>query len=136
MNKAILKFAMSAIAASMLSLSFSAAADTPPEDVNRFVKMYDSNKDGMVSKAELMKRANEMFDKMDTAKKGMADDKKTIAFLFELQRTDGSTGSMMPKAEIMKKIEMTFDKMDSGKKGMLDMKQAEAFLRELMKFGG
>ena len=90
----------------------------------------------MISRVEVMKRAAEMFDKMDTGKKGMLDDKKAMAFLLELQKTDGGTsGYMMSKADVMKKIETAFDKLDAAKKGMLDKTQAEALLRELMKSG-
>lgn len=136
MKKSMLKVVMCGVALSMLGLSIPAFADVTQEDINRFVKMYDSNKDGMVSKAELMKRASEMFDKMDTGKKGMMDDKKAMAFLLELQKSDGAVGHMMSKADIMKKIEAAFDKLDAAKKGMIDAKQVANLLNELMKSGG
>ena len=136
MKKSALKVAFGALAAaSMFAFSMPSLADASPEDINRFVKMFDTNKDGMVSKAEVMKRAAEMFDKMDTGKKGMLDDKKAMAFLLELQKTDGNVGQMMSKADMMKKIESMFDKIDTSKKGMLDKKQAEAFLNMLMLSG-
>ena len=136
MKQSLLKFAMSSVAVAMLGMSIPASADVTQEDINRFVTMYDVNKDGMISRVEVMKKAAEMFDKMDTGKKGMLDDKKAMAFLLELQQSDGGTsGYMISKADMMKKIEAMFDKMDSGKKGMLDKKQAEAFFRDLMKSG-
>ena len=76
-----------------------------------------------------------MFDKMDSGKKGMLDEKKAMAFLIELQQTDGASGSMISRTDYLKKVETAFNKMDAAKKGMLDMKQAEAFLKELMKGG-
>jgi hypothetical protein len=133
MNKKSLKIVLVSLAAtSLFAFATPSFADISLADVNRFVKVYDTNKDGMVSKAELMKRAAEMFDKMDTGKKGMLDDKQAMAFLLELQKTDGNIGQMTSKADLMKKIETMFDKVDSGKKGMIDAKQAEAFLKSLM----
>ncbi|MEP7155121.1 MAG: hypothetical protein ABI905_05080 [Betaproteobacteria bacterium] len=139
MKKSVLKAVVSTVAVSLtlMGLSAPAFADVTPEDISRFVTMYDVNKDGMLSRTEVMKRASDMFDKMDKSKKGMLDDKKAMAFLLELQKTDGYTpGRMMSKADMMKKMEMMFDKVDTGKKGMLDKKQAEIFFRELMKSDG
>ena len=136
MKKSLMKVALASVAFATISLSIPAFADVTQEDVNRFVTMYDVNKDGMISRVEVMKKAAEMFDKMDTGKKGMLDEKKAMAFLLELQKSDGgSSGYMISKADMMKKIEVMFDKMDTSKKGMLDKKQAEAFLRDLMKSG-
>lgn len=136
MKKSLLKVLMGSIAVSMMGLSLPSFADVTQEDVERFVTRYDVNKDGMLSRVEVMKRAAEMFDKMDTGKKGMLDDKKAMAFLLELQKSDGGTSNfMISKADMMKKIETAFDKLDAAKKGMINMKQAEALLRELMKSG-
>lgn len=135
MKKSLFRIAVASAAVSMLGLCVPAFADVTPEDVSRFVTMYDINKDGMLSRVEVMNRMAGMFDKMDTAKKGMLDDKKAMAFLLELQWTDGNTGHMIAKSDVMKKIAAAFDQIDSGKKGMLDKKQAEAFIRELMKGG-
>ena len=137
MKKSLLKILMGSIAISMLGLSLPSFADVTQADVERFVTKYDTNKDGMLSRVEFVKRAGEMFDKMDTGKKGMLDDKKAMAFLLELQMGDGAptTGFMVSKADMMKKIQTAFDKLDAEKKGMLNMKQSEALLRELMKSG-
>jgi Ca2+-binding EF-hand superfamily protein len=113
-----------------------AFADSSQEDLLRFVKMFDTNKDGMVSKTELMKRAEAMLANMPADKAGMVDSKKALAFLMELQKSDGGLGYMTSKADFMKKMEMMFDKMDTSKAGMLNKKQLEAFLVELMKSGG
>jgi Ca2+-binding EF-hand superfamily protein len=125
----------SAFFAAFLGASPLAFADTSPEDAARFVTVCDANKDGMVSKAELMARAKVGFEKMDTAKKGMVDSKQFMQFLLDLQKGDGLPSYMASKEQMMKKIEAAFDKVDSGKKGMLDMKQLQAFLTELMKSG-
>ena len=139
MNKYLLKSISSAvIVASVMAISLPALADSV-EDANRFVKMCDTDKDGMVSKAEVMKRAADMMKKMEADKSGMVDAKKTIALILELQRGDVTPSArpvMMSKADMMKKLETAFDKVDAKKAGMLDKKQAEAFLRELMKSDG
>ena len=136
MKKSLLNVLMGSIAVSMMGMSMPSFADVTQEDVERFVTKYDTNKDGMISRVEVVKRAAEMFDKMDTGKKGMLDDKKAMAFLLELQKSDGGTsGYMISKADMMKKIETAFDKLDAAKKGMLNKTQAEALLRELMKSG-
>ena len=136
MKKSLLNVLMGSIAISMMGMSMPSFADVTQEDVERFVTKYDTNKDGMISRVEVMKRAAEMFDKMDAGKKGMLDDKKAMAFLLELQKSDGGTsGYMVSKADMMKKIETAFDKLDAAKKGMLNKVQTEALLRELMKSG-
>jgi uncharacterized membrane protein YkoI len=58
-------------------------------DVNHFQKMSDTNKDGMVSKAEAMKMIEKMFDKHDTQKKGMLDKAQLEKFLKELMKSSG-----------------------------------------------
>jgi Ca2+-binding EF-hand superfamily protein len=136
MKKSLLKVVMGSIAVSMMGLSMPSFADVTQADVERFVTKYDVNKDGMISRVEVMKMAAEMFEKMDTGKKGMLDDKKAMAFLLELQKSDGApSGYMISKADMMKKIETAFDKLDAAKKQMLNKKQTEALLRELMKSG-
>jgi Ca2+-binding EF-hand superfamily protein len=128
-----------AVATAMLSAIFTttspAFADSSQEDIQRFVQMCDVNKDGMVSKAELMKRAEAMLTKMPADKAGMVDSKKAMAFIMELQKSDGGLGYMTSKSDLMKKMEMMFDKYDESKAGMLNKKQFEAFLSELMKSG-
>ncbi len=136
MNKQFLKLALGALTISLLGGALPARADIiSVEDANRFVRNYDANKDGMVSKAELMKRADEMLKKMSAGKDGMMDDKKALAFLLELQKSDGGSGYMMSRDDIMKKVDRMFDKADTSKKGMLNARQAEQFLIELMKSG-
>jgi hypothetical protein len=129
-----------AIATAMVGAIFTTTspvfADSSQEDLLRFVKMFDTNKDGMVSKTELMKRTEAMLAKMPADKAGMVDSKKALAFLMELQKSDGGLGYMTSKADFMKKMEMMFDKLDSSKAGMLNKVQLETFLAELMKSGG
>ena len=58
-------------------------------NVNHFQAMCDTNKDGMVSKAEAMKAIEKMFDKHDTKKKGMLDKAQLERFLKELMKASG-----------------------------------------------
>ncbi len=54
-----------------------------------FVKMCDTDKDGMVSKAEAMKMIEKMWDKQDTKKMGKLDKKQVEAFLKDLLKPTG-----------------------------------------------
>ena len=127
---------LTAIAAAMVSIAAPAFADSSPEDISRFVQMCDTNKDGMVSKAELMKRAEAMLAKMPASKEGMVDSKKALAFIMELQKSDGGLGYMTSKSDFMKKMDAAFDKYDTTKAGMLNKQQFEAFVKELSKISG
>ena len=79
----------------LVALSAAAAIAAPAAmagddvDVNHFQKMCDTNKDGMVSKAEAMKMVEKMFDKHDTQKKGMLDKAQLERFLKELMKSSG-----------------------------------------------
>ena len=66
-----------------------AIAAAEREDVNydAFVKMCDTDKDGMVSKAEVMKQVEKMFDKADQSKSGKLDRKQVEIFLRELMKS-------------------------------------------------
>ncbi len=137
MNKSNLSRVLTAaIATAMVSIAVPAFADGSPEELQRFVQMCDVNKDGMISKAEFMKRAEDMLAKMPATKDNMVDSKKALAFIMELQKSDGSLGYMTSKADLMKKMEMTFAKYDASKAGMLNKMRFEAFLMELSKSNG
>ena len=71
----------SLLATSLFAVAMPSFAYVSEADINRFVILCDTNNDGMASKTEVMKCAGEMFDKMDTAKKGMLDKKQAEAFL-------------------------------------------------------
>jgi hypothetical protein len=88
-------FATAAMASALVGGSAALAAkEDEGADVfvkmsEKFMKMSDTNKDGMLSKAEAMKRFEMMFDKHDTKKQGMLDKKQTEAFLAELMKGGG-----------------------------------------------
>ena len=56
-------------------------------DANKFVKMCDENKDGMVSKEEFMKHVDKLWAKMDAKKAEKMDTKQFEAFLKELMKS-------------------------------------------------
>jgi Ca2+-binding EF-hand superfamily protein len=73
-------------AAALASLAFAVPTAYAGDDINAtaFVKMCDADKDGMVSKAEVMKIVEKMFDKADTKKMGKLDKKQVETFLKSL----------------------------------------------------
>ena len=88
-----MRFPTKALALAALSAAvFAAPAAVAGEDLNpsHFVKMCDADKDGMVSKAEVMKRVEKMFDKADSKKAGKLDKKQVEIFLKSLM--DSSSG--------------------------------------------
>ena len=79
--------ALAALSATVMAAPAALAGDDI--NVNHFQAMCDSNKDGMVSKAEAMKMVEKMFDKHDTQKKGMLDKAQLERFLKELMKSSG-----------------------------------------------
>ena len=140
MNKFFLStIRCAAVAIAMIGTSAAVWADVSAEDAARFVKSCDSNNDGMVSKAEVMKRVSDMLQKVEADKNDMVDAKKTTMLVLQLQGGNGapaSTVALLSKADLMKRVEKTFDKMDTDKKSMLNTKQVEAFLRALSESNG
>ncbi len=65
------------------------AGDVSKEDAEKFVTMCDKDKDGMLSKTEMMQMMEKMFDKHDTKKMGKLDKKQAEAFLKELMKGGG-----------------------------------------------
>ena len=121
------------IAAAMLGgVAVPAQADILPGDIDRFIVKFDRNKDGMLTRVEVMEMVQKTIDKM-ASKDGMVDSKRLAELLAELSKSDGGAGRMVSKEDAMKMVEAAFKKADAGKKGMLERAQAEAFLRELMR---
>jgi Ca2+-binding EF-hand superfamily protein len=85
LNKAL---AVAAAACAMAVIPM-AHADNDKMDVDKFVTMCDGDKDGMVSKAEMMKMVEKMFDKADTKKSGKLDKKQAEIFLKQLMAGGG-----------------------------------------------
>jgi Ca2+-binding EF-hand superfamily protein len=77
-----------ALAAATLGAALVASPAFAREDMDadKFVKMSDADKDGMVSKAEMMKMVEKMFDKHDSKKAGKLTREQAEAFLKELMK--------------------------------------------------
>ena len=58
-------------------------------DADHFVKMCDADKDGMVSKAEMMKMVEKVWEKADKKKAGKLDKAQVEWFLKELMKGGG-----------------------------------------------
>ena len=79
--------ALAVAAAVACTMALPAAQAGDNMDAAKFVTMCDKDKDGMVSKAEMMKMMEQMFDKHDSKKAGKLDKKQVDEFLKELIRT-------------------------------------------------
>ena len=85
---------MKAFGTSLLAAAVLAAAAAHPVHASEradlvykdFVEMCDTDKDGMVSKAEAMKAIGKMFDKHDRNKRGKLDKKQVEGFLHDLSK--------------------------------------------------
>ena len=92
------KLALSMAAVSLLAAPAVFAADpvkkhdmmTMNMDMDAFMKSCDMDHDGMMSKEEMLKHMEKMFDKMDTKKTGKLDKKQTEAFLKQLTKESGA----------------------------------------------
>ena len=86
---------LNALAGPMMAVSLMiapvafAADDAKKVHMDAFMKACDMDHDGMVSKAEMMKHMEAMFDKMDTKKTGKLDKKQTEAFLKQFTAPSG-----------------------------------------------
>ena len=91
------------LAVSLAAIPVAFAADPPKmaqmdkmnkmdmnHDMEAFMKSCDMDHDGMMSKAEMMKHMEKMFDQMDTMKTGKLDSKQTREFLKKLTAQSGA----------------------------------------------
>ena len=58
--------------------------------MDEFMKSCDMDHDGMMSKAEMVKHMEKMFDRMDTKKTGKLDKKQSEAFLKQFTAPSGA----------------------------------------------
>jgi len=92
--------ASSMIAVSLMAAPAVFAAETTKMDkmanmdktanMDEFMKSCDMDHDGMMSKAEMIKHMEIMFDKMDTKKTGKLDKKQAEGFLKQLTAPSGA----------------------------------------------
>lgn len=59
-------------------------------NIDEFMKSCDMNHDGMVSKEEMLKHMEKMFDRMDKKKTGKLDKKQAEEFLKQLTAPSGA----------------------------------------------
>ena len=82
--------ASSMVAVSLLAAPATFAADKPKMvHMDEFMKSCDMDKDGMMSKSEMLAHMEKMFDKMDTKKTGKLDKKQSEAFLKQFTAPTG-----------------------------------------------
>ncbi len=94
-----------ALAPALVALSLVAAPAALAQDVSKkaqmqgmpkmahmdeFMKSCDMDHDGMMSKAEMVKHMEKMFDQMDTRKTGKLDKKQSEAFLKQFTAPSGA----------------------------------------------
>jgi Ca2+-binding EF-hand superfamily protein len=83
------KAVLAAAAASLLFATQIARADDPTELLEKkaakWAEMCDTNKDGMVSKAEMMKMVEKAWAKADPKNAGRLDKKQVMMFMKEFQ---------------------------------------------------
>ena len=78
---------LNTIATTMFAVSLLAAPAVFAQDkpkmvhMDEFMKACDMDKDGMMSKAEMLKHMEKMFDKMDTKKTGKMNKSQAETFL-------------------------------------------------------
>jgi len=79
--------AIAALASCAVALPVHAGTDA--KDASIFVTNCDADKDGMVSKSEVMKMVDKAFDQADKKKTGKLDKKQTEEFLKMLMQSSG-----------------------------------------------
>ena len=91
LTKALAIAALSATLASPAAFSADSKKGMAGEamDADHFVKMCDADKDGMVSKDEMMKMVEKVWAKADTKKAGKIDKAQVEWFLKELMKGGG-----------------------------------------------
>jgi Ca2+-binding EF-hand superfamily protein len=94
--KLLTMLASAMVAVSLMAAPAAFAADKAPmgnmghmASMDEFMKSCDMDHDGMMSKAEMLKHMEKMFDKMDTRKTGKLDKKQTENFLKQLTAPSG-----------------------------------------------
>ena len=78
------------VAVSLLTAPAAFAADTTKKvNIHEFMKECDMDHDQMMSKAEMLKHMEKMFDKVDVKKAGKLDKTQTESFLKQFNTIGG-----------------------------------------------
>lgn len=84
---------MAAVSLVLASAAFAAEPAKPRMEkmvnMHEFMKACDMDHDGMVSKAEMMKHVEKMFDRMDAKRTGKLDSKQAEEFLKQFTAPSG-----------------------------------------------
>ena len=83
-------FATALVALSLVAAPALAQNTAKMAHMDEFMKSCDMDHDGMMSKAEMVKHMEKMFDQMDTGKTGKLDKKQSEAFLKQLTAPSGA----------------------------------------------
>jgi ribosome-associated protein YbcJ (S4-like RNA binding protein) len=82
-------FAISLVAAPFAFAQDMKKMDMKKVDMDAFMKSCDMDHDGMMSKAEMVKHMEKMFDKMDTRKTGKLTKDQAAEFLKQFTAPSG-----------------------------------------------
>jgi hypothetical protein len=83
-------FATALVALSLVAAPALAQNTAKMAHMDEFMKSCDMDHDGMMSKAEMVKHMEKMFDQMDTGKTGKLDKKQSEAFLKQFTAPSGA----------------------------------------------
>jgi len=83
-------FATALVALSLVAAPALAQNTAKMAHMDEFMKSCDMDHDGMMSKAEMVKHMEKMFDQMDTRKTGKLDKKQSEAFLKQFTAPSGA----------------------------------------------
>ena len=95
-------------------------------DADSFIKRFDKNKDGFLTKDELPPRLMDFFDEADTNGDGKLDKKEVEQLLQMLRKRFGQAPAAKPdnKAEIEQLVDRILAQMDANKDGKISREEA------------
>jgi Ca2+-binding EF-hand superfamily protein len=98
-----------------------------PED---FIKRFDRNHDGYLTKNELPPRMAALFDKADTNGDGRLDRSEVAELLARLRQRHGIEGEPKKDPDAERMIAQILERMDTNKDGKISREEARGPLRE------
>jgi Ca2+-binding EF-hand superfamily protein len=115
----------------------------PPFDVDEFIKTYDKNKDGYLSRDELPERFRKHFDKLDTNKDGKlsrAELEKGMGYLLPRRRPSDVVFSLVEMSDCdeccAEELQIIYDflrKLDTNKDGKIHPDELKVAREALVK---
>jgi Ca2+-binding EF-hand superfamily protein len=95
-----------------------------------FIKHFDKNKDGFLTKSELPPRFAGQFDYWDMNGDGKLDKKEVDEMLFVLRRRFGFEAATANRPEVERMIQNLLTQMDTNKDGKISKQEARGRLAE------